>query len=342
MKIGTAFRMGFSALNANVFGRSKPVNVMLGVTNRCNQRCRYCQIPDRHQPEMSTEQILGLLDEMKAAGTERLGLWGGEPLLHPDIERIVTRSKELGFWISMDTNGVLVPKKLDVIRKLDHLMVSIDGPEEVNDLNRQPGAFKHAMTALQAAHGLTSLWTLSVLTRHNLNSIDYLFDLARRFDGMAAFQFLHHNQAMAGNTDDMRASDEEYRNAVRYLIHAKRRGEPVASSFRYLRYLLNWPDYSMVKQNRSRGQMNCWAGRLYCNVDADGSVLPCSLLIDERPALNAVETGFRTAFDFAGKHVDCKSCDAACFTEYNFLYDLDPGVIWDWLNAMRRTKDPHE
>ena len=337
MKLFTAMRMGLTALSANVVGGGKPLNVMLAVTNRCDQRCRYCQIPDRHQAEMTTAEIVSLLHQMKEAGTKRIGLWGGEPMVRPDIGDIVETAKQLGFWVSMDTNGKLVPRKLDVIRMLDHLIVSIDGPEAVNDLNREEGSFKSAMAALEAARGLTSIWTLSVMTRYNLGAVDFLLENAKRFSALAAFQFLHHNETMAGDTADMRPSNEEYRSLVARLIRLKRRGEPVASSYRYLKHLLHWPDYGVIKNRWPRGQMHCWAGRLYCNVDADGTVVPCSLLIGERPALNALEVGFEEAFRFSGEHVDCGACDAACFTEYNFLYDLDPGVIWDWLDAMQRT-----
>ena len=341
MKFFTAMRMGLTALSTNVLGGGKPLNVMLAVTNKCDQRCRYCQIPDRRQDEMTTDQIVSLLRQMKDAGTRRIGLWGGEPMVRPDIGAIVELAKQLGFWVSMDTNGKLVPRKLDVVRMLDHLIVSIDGPEEVNDLNREEGSFRSAMAALEAAQGLTSMWTLSVITRDNLDAVDFLLENAKRFSALAAFQFLHHNETMAGDTAALRPSNEEYRSTVARLIRLKRQGQPVASSYRYLKHLLHWPNYSVIKTKSSRGQMRCWAGRLYCNVDADGTVVPCSLLIGERPALNALEVGFEEAFRFSGRHVDCRACDAACFTEYNFLYDLDPGVIWDCLEAMRRTGGGH-
>ncbi len=196
MKLKTAIEMGLSALTTNVFGGSKPLNVMLAVTNKCDQRCRYCQIPERQQTEMTTEQIVSLLGQMKEAGAKRLGIWGGEPLVRPDIGEIVSAAKELGLWVSMDTNGGLVPKKLDVIKMLDHLMVSMDGPKDVNDANRQEGSYDSAMAALEASKGLTSVWTLSVLTRNNLNAIDFLIENAKHYSGMAAFQFLHHNETM--------------------------------------------------------------------------------------------------------------------------------------------------
>ncbi len=338
MKLSTALAMGTAALRANLLGGLRPLNVMLGVTNRCDQRCRYCQIPTRQQREMTTSQLFDLLRQMKEEGTVRLGIWGGEPLVRPDIGEIVEEARRLGFWISMDTNGTLVPRKLDVVRLLDHLVISFDGPREAHDANRQPGSFDHAMAALEATRGLLNVWTLTVFTRHNLDAVDFLLDTARRFGAMAAFQFLHHNETMGGSTDSLRATNEEYRRVVKRLLVLKRQGAPIASSTRYLRYLLHWPDYGEPKSVRPRGTMRCWAGQLYFNVDADGSVYPCSLLIGERPSLNALEVGFAEALRFAAAHVGCRSCDAACFTEYNFLFDLDPGVMWDWLEAMWRTR----
>lgn len=338
MKLSTALSMGVAAFKAHLLGGVRPLNVMLAVTNRCDQRCRYCQIPQRRQPEMTAEEIKDLLHQMRRAGTVRLGLWGGEPLVRPDIGEIVEEARSLGFWISMDTNGRLVPRKLDVVKMLDHLVVSLDGPRQMHDANRQPGSFDHAMAALEATRGLLNVWTLTVFTRHNLEAVDFLLDVARTYGTMAAFQFLHHNETMGGDTHAMRATDEEYRRVVRRLLYLKRRGEPIASSVRYLRHLLHWPTYGLPKDPQARGGFRCWAGQLYCNVDADGAVYPCSLLIGERPSLKATQVGLAEALRFASRHVGCRSCDAACFTEYNCMYDLDPSVIWDWIVAMWQTR----
>ncbi|MCP4246467.1 MAG: radical SAM protein, partial [bacterium] len=121
VKIG--LQMVRAALGANLFGRRVPVNVMFGVTNRCPSRCTYCQIPERPQADLTTEQIFDLFRQMKKAGTKRLGLWGGEPLARSDIGRLVDYAKECGFYISLDTNGYLLPKKIDEILSLDHLVV---------------------------------------------------------------------------------------------------------------------------------------------------------------------------------------------------------------------------
>ncbi len=333
MKLHDLLSHGVSVAKAHAMGARIPLNVMLGVTNRCLSHCAYCQIPTRSHHEMTTDQIKDLLQQMAAAGTVRVGLWGGEPLIRSDIGEIVTYARSLGMYTTMDSNGYLVPRKLDALRDLDHLVLAFDGPEEAHDANREPGSHAKVMTAMEAVRGRVPFWTLTVMTRNNLQHLEHILEVVHGYRSMAGFQVLHHNPFMGGDTSRMLPTDDEYRTAIAWLLEQKRRGAPIACSRRYLEYLLAWPSYRVPKTDEPCG-LRCWAGRLFCNVDVDGSVYPCSLLIDEMPALNALEVGFKRAFD-ATKNYDCRACDAACYTEYNYLYSLDVSTIFDWISAMR-------
>ena len=44
---------------------------------------------------------------------------------------------------------------------------------------------------------------------------------------------------------------------------------------------------------------------------------------------------FKAAFQ-AIPPLPCQACTAGCFTEYNYIYGLDPLCILDWMRAMRR------
>jgi pyrroloquinoline quinone biosynthesis protein E len=333
MKLSDLLAHGASVAKAHALGARIPLNVMLGVTNRCLSHCAYCQIPTRSHAEMTTEQIKELLRQMAAAGTIRVGLWGGEPLIRPDIGEIVTHARSLGMYTTMDSNGYLVPRRIEALRDLDHLVLGFDGPEEAHDANREPGSHAKVMAAMEATRGRVPFWTLTVMTRNNLRHLQHILDVVHGYDSMAGFQVLHHNPFMGGDTSKMLPTDEEYRRAISWLLEEKRRGAPIACSRRYLAYLLAWPSYRVPKTAKLGG-LRCWAGRLFCNVDVDGSVYPCSLLIDEMPALNALQVGFKRAFD-ATKDYDCRACDAACYTEYNYLYSLDISTVIDWISAMR-------
>ena len=56
--------------------------------------------------------------------------------------------------------------------------------------------------------------------------------------------------------------------------------------------------------------------------------------IDTAEAKSAVEVGFKEAFE-AIPPIPCQACTAACFTEYNYLYNLDPVCIAEWIKTTR-------
>ncbi len=334
MKVSQMVRMGLSAARVSFAGARIPINVMLSVTNRCNSHCAYCDIPLRDQPELSDADIHGLIDEMADAGTRRLGIWGGEPLLRKGIGDFITHAHERGMYTTMDTNGYLLPRRIHELRHLDHILISIDGREAHHDANREPGSFRKSMRALEVAidHGLNA-WTITVLTRHNLDSIDFILDEAERLGFMASFQVLHHSPEMSKTGMSLRPSNRAYRQAIRKLIAAKAQGRRVGSSAHYLYHVLTWPDFAQPRSSVPHRGLNCLAGQAFCNVDTDGTVYPCSLLIGSYPGVHYKEAGFRHAFDGCAE-VACKACVAACFTEYSKLFALNIRTIAEWSLAM--------
>ena len=190
------------------------------------------------------------------------------------------------------------------------------------------------MRGLEHAGGRYRFWTLTVLTRANLDQVDWLLRLARERKFFAAFQVLHHNDLLGCN-EPWRPDPRELRETVRLLLARKREGWPIASSRRYLEHLLDWPDFRAIRSSEPRRRFACAAGALYCNVDVNGDVYPCSLLIGERPAPSAVALGFRAAFARLAAP-DCRQCLAACFTEYNQLFTLDWDTGWNWVSVLRR------
>src|SRR5262249_31776721 len=69
-----------------------PLNASIELTLRCNIRCLHCYNFDRDEPraacdkpELSTAEILRVMDELRAAGCLFVALTGGEALSHPDL-----------------------------------------------------------------------------------------------------------------------------------------------------------------------------------------------------------------------------------------------------------------
>ncbi|MFW5741495.1 MAG: radical SAM protein, partial [Myxococcota bacterium] len=128
-------------LGARFGGRHAPLSIGFEITHRCNLSCSYC---DRHTPradEMPRSTIMTALDELCSTGMQSLSLDGGEPLTHPHIDEVVAWLAGRGVRVLMNSNGLLVERKIGTVRKLSKLKISLDGPQRLHDAARGRGAF---------------------------------------------------------------------------------------------------------------------------------------------------------------------------------------------------------
>jgi len=118
-----------------VSGRRCPFFVQLMTTERCNLTCRYCyaEFGSRHRPDFPLEPLLKVIDGLARMGTGFIMLAGGEPMLRQDIGQIIDRIKLRGMRSSLNTNGLMVPRRLDEIARADMLSISLDGPPDIHD-----------------------------------------------------------------------------------------------------------------------------------------------------------------------------------------------------------------
>ncbi|MBN2037165.1 MAG: radical SAM protein [Chitinispirillaceae bacterium] len=134
-----------------------PLRASITLTNRCNLRCVTCATWNRGDDfsrELSTSELLKLIDELIAHGVRIFYFFGGEPFLHPGFFEIVAKvSKEHGLFSETVTNGTLLTEErvnnlFDA--GMNKIWVSIDGPRETHDLLRGvPGTHAKAMAGLQ-------------------------------------------------------------------------------------------------------------------------------------------------------------------------------------------------
>ena len=61
---------------------------------RCNLSCAYCNEYDDHSKPVAIDLVCERLDRLAELGTNVITISGGEPLLHPDIVRIVDAVQE--------------------------------------------------------------------------------------------------------------------------------------------------------------------------------------------------------------------------------------------------------
>jgi MoaA/NifB/PqqE/SkfB family radical SAM enzyme len=99
---------------------------------RCNLACAYCNEYDETSPPVETAEMSKRIDRLADLGLSSLTFSGGEPLLHPDLDRLIHRVRERGMLAGVLTNGFLLNEpRIERLNRagLDYLQISIDNVE---------------------------------------------------------------------------------------------------------------------------------------------------------------------------------------------------------------------
>ena len=127
-------------------------------TLACNLRCKHCLVSAgaKLKEEMSTSEMIKLVDDAVELGVKRIYITGGEPFIKEDIFEIIeyiTREKELELIVL--SNATLFDDKK--IAKLENLkgpklilQVSLEGPDaEIHDNLRGEGSFDKTVDGIK-------------------------------------------------------------------------------------------------------------------------------------------------------------------------------------------------
>jgi len=106
----------------------------LSLTDRCNFRCTYC-MPEQmqfaaHHENLQPEEMVMICQAFVELGIKKIRLTGGEPLIFPHFEHVLTQISALPGLerIALTTNGALLVEKLPMIlaSKVKQLNISLD------------------------------------------------------------------------------------------------------------------------------------------------------------------------------------------------------------------------
>lgn len=170
---------------------SFPIRVVTEINSLCNMRCLYCsQYKNIKGPQLKTDDVLDIFDQANSNKAFELSLRGAEATLHPDFNDIWNYAADLDFTsANLITNGLVLDeqKALSLLENVrSKLIVSIDGPDEINSRFRDPRQYKRVMKwlipVLQAR--CDQVVMLTTIYKDNLSSLpdfcDYLSQLGLR------------------------------------------------------------------------------------------------------------------------------------------------------------------
>ncbi len=286
---------------ALLLGRKAPLMVTHHITFRCNLDCAMCGLKLMPPlPEMETAACKDLQKEFRRHGTVVWGYSGGEPLLREDLDELCASAKDLGMRTTLNTNGVLLPQRLDLVRLLDVLEIGIDGGKESHEALRGSGTFDKTVAGLEAvarlAHNRPGIVIQTILNHQSIHpdQLDAMLCLADEYDAKLSF-----NLAAAHRSDDRLVNARQYSPSVaqfevfREWLEREKSGPRAGRLFDppgFFRALGAFPD--------APHRISCQAGRRRCVVDPTGMVMPCADQFDLPERL--LSKGKRFGYGYAG------------------------------------------
>jgi len=339
-------KAGFKFLKAKLLGQKLPLFVSWQLTLKCNIFCSYCAIDRYHNdhPELNTEQALQMIREMADAGTCYLMLSGGEPLVRKDIDVLVNEAVKRGLIVCMSSNGDFVPKKIETVKKLDYITISLDGNKESHDKARGEGTFDTTVRGIEAAcNAGVKVFTTTVVGYHNVKDLDFIFEFSKKMGTTPRFQLeasvnvvgidevVHYKEKAQRTGEKVEVlTDKDSKDILRYLGNKCEADNLSLISKNALKFVLNWPDNrfvaSIVPLDGVK-PIKCYAGRFHMYINPDGRLLSCCVLPSDNVVLSVTE-GFEKAFDQLSTP-QCIGCTTLPLVEMNLWCDMDMESLWN-------------
>lgn len=255
----------------------KPVSVALQLTRHCNYRCEFCTVNELVSDgdgsnALTVAEFDRLLENPLLSGCARLSLTGGEPMLAPDVFRIIALAKKRIPIVTMNSNFSLIKLHLDTLNRsgLDMLNISLYEPNE-KLVRRYAG---------ELAPGIYRRLSFVVNTVDDFHSIERIPDVVE-LALQSGFRALYLQNVLEPTAMDHGTPRLQNAERVRPIDAADRRlseiRRQVESSARG-HLAIAWPSLGV----RSDGPRRCRQPDTQIMIDRDGILAPCCILDPHR------------------------------------------------------------
>ena len=265
--------------------RPVPLRLQVAITAHCNLRCIGCRygrdfMPNRELPLAMVEQ---LLSDARDAGVREVRLYGGEPLLHRDLPRMIERTIELGMQPWVTTNAILLEERIDALYAAGLRQITVgyygsgaDYNAYVQRRNRY-ARLEAGFAAVRERYGMDVRLRINWLLMRpscNLADLDAAFGFAERYDAEIQVDLIHYSlpyftegpdRVLQFRADDRLAIDEVVAELVR---RKKSHPERFRQSLAGLRSIPDWLLLGPEMRVPCDSHEMLWVG-------ADGSVQQC-------------------------------------------------------------------
>ena len=266
-------------------GLAPPDWLSVNLTLRCNLSCVMCTTC-YDAPELSTREVLDLIDQAAGWGVRVFNPLGGEPFVRTDLEDILAHAARRDLHTTLTSNGTLITRaRAERIARIPadklHLNLSIDGLEATHDTVRGKGSFAKTMAGYRrlreadaaAGNPHRKIGANSLLHGRNLEEYEALADFLLE-EGFSGLQVLH----LFRNREDPTAGGMWFTDDQLPALEAlcERLAEhPLVSNPDSLPKVARY-----YREGLKPLDSPCWAGWKELYVNADGGAIMCDGKLD--------------------------------------------------------------
>ena len=246
--------------------------MMLEPLHACNLTCTGCgrirEYADTIREKLTVEQCLNALEE---CGAPVVSICGGEPLIYPELGRLVSEILGRKKHIYLCTHGMFIRKRLHEFKPTSRLFfnVHLDGLEKTHDMCvERDGVFREAIEGIKAAKeaGFLVCTNTTIFKETDLHEIRELFEYlttlgrGRIHDFAGVFVCRRAKKEIFMSRDDIRA---KFREARELLEQFNLMTSPI-----YLEFLSGERDMMCTAWGNPTFNPRGWKGPCYLMTDA--------------------------------------------------------------------------
>ena len=269
------------------YSYSAPHLAAVEITTHCNLSCNYCYANSgpHSQMYMNLEQIKHVFDELEVMEIPILWITGGEPLLHPEIEKILKEAQNRGFYVIVATNGTPLYKNerlLSIVKNyVDEIQIDLDGArKETHEFYRGPGTYEKVIWSIKNLtkdkdKHRTMVAVGTTLGKRNLNEIP---EIIRLVDSLGADYWVYGALIPIGRGKFIQwegLSPEDLVKAYKLILN----GSKFAKNVTVLKSLAG---VTPLNPPLSKPTARCGAVNFQIQIHTNGDVYPCVFLREKR------------------------------------------------------------
>src|SRR6185437_15935080 len=249
----------------------RPLLAVFQANLHCNSSCGYCDLPlNVGRYEMSRQEIRNIFAGLYEDGLRFVFVQGGEPLLRRDLPDILQNLVEIGFHLTLITNGTKLTPHL--VRQFDDLSVSLSISLDTLDRNKYE-CIRGADQLDEVLAGIDLLqryrrpkFLTCIVSELNRDEVNDVVGFALKRDFLPVVGAYHWDVGLYGKQDATLMYDRQQARLVFERL-LKEDVLPPGYLRQYAKDNVIWLEGGSLKP--------CDAGRYSIAIDVSGNVAPC-------------------------------------------------------------------